>query len=46
MEVVFGPEAALREADGLGLWRLADKSEVLDRAEAGRARFIRAVLGQ
>lgn len=34
VEVVFGPEAALREADARGLWRLGDGREVLDRAEA------------
>lgn len=44
--VVFGPEAALREADGRGLWRLGDGREVLVQAEAMRLLNIRRILGE
>ncbi len=46
VEVVFGPEAALREADARGLWRLGDGSEVLVQAEAHRETSVRRIVGE
>jgi len=46
VEVVFGPEAALREADARGLWRLGDGREVLAQAEALIEKNIRRLLGE
>lgn len=46
VDIVTGSEAALREADALGLWRLAAKGEVLARAEAGFERFFQEVVGE
>jgi hypothetical protein len=44
--VVFGPEAALREADARGLWHLADGKEVLVQSEAMLLLNIRRILGE
>lgn len=41
--IVFGPEAALREADARGLWRLGDGRRVLEQAEAHLWDGIRSV---
>jgi hypothetical protein len=42
--VVFGPEAALREADAMGLWRLGDGKQVVDQAEARMEQNARCIL--
>ncbi|WNG24948.1 hypothetical protein F0U62_13735 [Cystobacter fuscus] len=46
VEVVFGPEAALREADARGLWRLGNGRQVLVQAEALKEKNIRRLLGE
>ncbi|KFA89760.1 hypothetical protein [Archangium violaceum] len=46
VQVVFGPEAALREADARGLWRLGDGREVLVQAEARIEKNLRRLLGE
>jgi hypothetical protein len=46
VNVVFGPEVALREADALGLWRLGDGSQVLAQAEAQLDDSLRKMLGE
>ena len=46
VDVVFGLEPALREADARGLWRLGDGREMLPRIEAHIVRGIRQILGQ
>jgi Ser/Thr protein kinase RdoA (MazF antagonist) len=46
VEVVFGPDAALREADTRGLWRLGDGSQVAAKAEALIETNIRRILGE
>jgi hypothetical protein len=42
--VVFGPEAALREADALGLWRLGDGKQVAAQAEARIEQNLRCIV--
>jgi hypothetical protein len=44
--VVFGPEAALREADAWGLWRLGDGKQVVAQAEAQVEQSLRCILGE
>jgi hypothetical protein len=44
--VVFGLEAALREADARGLWRLGDGRQVLAQTEARIERDLRHILGE
>lgn len=46
VDVVFGPEPALWEADARGLWRLGDGKEVHTRAEALIELNLRRLLGE
>jgi hypothetical protein len=46
VQVVLGPEAALREADARGLWRLGDGMQVLNQAEAQIEESLRYLLGE
>ena len=44
--IVFGPEAAFREADARGLWRLGDGKHVLAQAEAQIELSLRRLMGE
>jgi hypothetical protein len=46
VEVVFGPEAPLREADARGLWRLGDGKQVAAQAEAQIEQSLRCIPGE
>jgi hypothetical protein len=46
VHVVFGPEAALQEADARELWRLGDGNEVFEKAEASLEGSLRIILGK
>ena len=46
MGVVFGPEAALWEADRLGLWRLGGGQEMLSGQEHELEESLRGLVGE